>query len=99
MIRVQTDPTTASRKALGWMRPFKVGSTSVLSRSSRAGSGDSDLLVADPLPPLAGRPPGAELRREALLDQVVGDLLGRDLQAKKGSTPGNGPPRVALPEA
>src|SRR3954467_14286056 len=29
MIRVQIDPTTASRKILVWMRPFRVGSTVV----------------------------------------------------------------------
>src|SRR6185312_16620629 len=29
MIRVQIEPTTASRKILVWMRPFRVGSTVV----------------------------------------------------------------------
>src|ERR687886_369838 len=41
MIRVQIEPTTASRKILVWMRPLRVGST-VVSLGRRAGGRDAD---------------------------------------------------------
>src|SRR3954469_23843086 len=38
MIRVQREPTTASRKILVWMRPFRVGTTEIsLGRRRRVG--------------------------------------------------------------
>src|SRR4051812_12143204 len=89
MIRVQREPTTASRKILVWTRPLRVGSTGVsLGRRWRVGGGGgSDRPVADPLPPLAGGAARGELAGEALPDEVVGDLLGGDLQAEERVDP------------
>src|SRR5919199_382509 len=98
MIRVQIEPTTASRKILVWMRPFRVGSTGVsLGRSGAreewrgaAGGRRQIGFFRDPLPPLAGRAAGTELLGEALRDEVVGDLLRGDLQPEEGVHPREG---------
>src|SRR3954451_22290507 len=68
------------------MRPLRVGSTGVSLDSSRRDSLQqrSDLLVPDPLPPLAGGSAGPDLLGEALPDEVVQDLDGADLQAVEG---------------
>src|SRR5689334_7489239 len=56
------------------MRPYKVGTIAA----------PSDAAVTGPAPPLFGRRRDAELAAEAELDQVVGDLLGGDLQTEEG---------------
>src|SRR3954447_26347310 len=89
MIRVQREPTTATKKILVWMRPFRVGSTGRPSRR-RYGIRGSDRLVPDPLPPLGGGASRSQLLGEALLDQVVGDLLCSDLQAEERVHPREG---------
>src|SRR5918992_4149022 len=68
---VQIPPTITNRKTRVWIRPFSVGST-------------SDPLSSGPLPPLRRRAQRAQRGAESQLLQVVGDLLGGDLQAEEG---------------
>src|SRR6478609_3227163 len=74
MISVQMPPTTMVSTIRVWMRPYRVGTISA----------PSDGAMAGPAPPLSGRRRDAELLAETELDQVVGDLLGGDLQAQEG---------------
>ena len=64
-------PTTTMRKIRVWIRPARVGST-------------SDLPAAGPFEPLRRRPDRADPFAEALPGEVVGDLLGRDLESEEG---------------
>src|SRR5689334_11092937 len=68
-------PTVASRKSLVWIRPSRVGTTGNRSLHRR---------VAGPFEPLRGRPQRPHLPDESPSCQVVGDLLGRDLQPEEG---------------
>src|SRR6478735_6246982 len=74
MISVQRPPTKIVSTIRVWMRPYRVGTIAAA----------SDAAVARPAPPLSGRRRDAELAAEAEFDQVVGDLLGRDLQPEEG---------------
>src|SRR6478609_531454 len=74
MISVHRPPTIAVSTIRVWMRPYRVGTTAA----------SSDAAVTGPAPPLFGRPGDAELGAEAEPGQVVGDLLGGDLQAEEG---------------
>src|SRR5271170_5791733 len=91
MIRVMRPPTTASRKILVCMRPVNVGTTPApvpigsLS-GARAIYGVIELRLPVPCPaqPLLDRTARADLPAESAASQVVGDLLGGDLQAEEG---------------
>src|SRR5688572_16149142 len=72
---VSATPTVASRTIRVWILPNRVGSTADLL---------SDGLVAGPLEPLTGRAERAEPLAETPPGEVVGDLLGGDLQAEEG---------------
>src|ERR1700730_5470147 len=90
MIRVMRPPTTASRKIVVCMRPVKVGTTpppvpiGSLSGARALWVTELRLPVARPAQPLLDRTARPDLPAESTTSQVVGDLLGGDLQAEEG---------------
>src|ERR1700738_1245712 len=90
MIRVMRPPTTASRRILVCMRPVKVGTTPApvpigsLSGARALWGTELRLPVARPAQPLPDRTARPDLPAESAASQVVGDLLGGDLQAEEG---------------
>src|SRR5260370_14173732 len=90
MIRVMRPPTTASRKILVCMRPVKVGTTPApvpigsVSGARALRVTELRLPVSRPAHPLPDRTARPDLAAESATSQVVGDLLGGDLQAEEG---------------